>query len=63
MKKAISILVFAFSIHTVSAHVTVTQHTHDSLVSELSWIVIPSIILIALIWKFGRKNYLKTTKR
>ncbi len=63
MKKALLILALTLSIQTINAHPSTAHHTHDSLIQEWVWILIPCIILFALIWKFGRKNYFDTNKR
>lgn len=63
MKKVISLFILLLSIQTINAHVISSQHTHDSLVGEWAWIIIPCIALGALMWKLGAKNYFKTHKK
>ena len=56
MKKVISLLVLVLSIQTMNAHVITSQHTHDSLVGEWAWILIPCIILSVLILTMVKKS-------
>ena len=58
MKKITSIIALVLNVQFISAHPTTNQHVHEALINEWAWIVIPSIVLLALIWKLGRKYFL-----
>ena len=62
MKKALLILVLTISIQTINAHPNTTAHAHETLLQEWSWILIPAIAAIGLIWKFSKKSYSSSKK-
>jgi hypothetical protein len=63
MKKVLSLLMLLLSLQTINAHAITSHHTHDSLVGEWAWILLPCIALGLLMWKLGAKNYFKTLKK
>ena len=63
MKKVISLLILLLSIQTINAHATATQHSHDSIIDEWAWILIPCIALFILTWKLGGKKYFASLKK
>lgn len=63
MKKVLSLLILLLSLQTINAHGLSSQHTHESLLGEWAWILIPCIVLFALTWKLGAKNYFKADKK
>ena len=63
MKKVMSLLMLIVSIHTMNAHATTSHHIHDTFVGEWAWIIVPCVVLGALMWKLGAKNYFKTHKK
>lgn len=48
MKKAFSILVLVLSTQIINAHPSIENHSHDSLLGELAWIILPLITIVAL---------------
>ncbi len=48
MKKAFSILVLLLSAQLINAHPGTEGHSHDSLLGELAWILLPLITIVAL---------------
>lgn len=63
MKKVLSLLMLLLSLHRMNAHAITSQHTHDSLIAEWAWILLPCIVLCVMTWKLGVKNYFKTDKK
>ena len=57
MKKALLILVLTISIQTINAHPNAAAHAHETLLQEWSWILIPALIVIGLIYKISKRNY------
>lgn len=62
MKKALLILLLTFNFQSITAHPGVSQHSHDSFISEWAWVLIPCVILFALIWKFGKNRFSASKK-
>ncbi|WP_299529535.1 hypothetical protein [Ulvibacterium sp.] len=56
MKKAFSILVLALSAQIINAHPSVENHSHDSILGQLAWIILPLIAIIALGSFYYRKQ-------
>lgn len=61
MKRALLILAITFGIQIANAHPG-GGHTHESLLHEWSWILIPAVVVCGLIYKFSKKNYSSTKK-
>ena len=57
MRKAVLLAVLVLSMQTINAHITSSEHAHESFIHEWAWLLIPAIVAGALIWKFG-KNFL-----
>lgn len=62
MKKVLSLLILLLSIQTINAHVSTSEHTHESLLGEWAWILLPCIALCVLALKLRGKYDLKAIK-
>lgn len=62
MKKVLSILILVLSIQSINAHVSSSHHTHDSILGEWAWILLPCIALCVLAWKLRGKYDFKALK-
>ena len=62
MKKVLFLLMLLTSIQSINAHASTSHHTHDSLLGEWAWILLPCIALCALAWKIKTKHDLKNAK-
>lgn len=61
MKKSLLILAITFGTQVVNAHPGGT-HTHESLLHEWSWMLIPALAVIGLIYNVSKKSY-KSSKK
>jgi len=56
MKKSLLILAITFGAQVVNAHPGGT-HTHESLLNEWSWLLIPALAVIGLVYYVNKKSY------
>lgn len=56
MKNAFSILVLVLSTQLINAHPGIENHSHDSVLGELAWILLPLITIVALGSFYYRKQ-------
>ena len=57
MKKALLILIPVITSQVLHAHPGLDSHTHDSLVGEWGWLLIPIGILLAIGWYFIKGKF------
>jgi hypothetical protein len=60
MKKAFLILFLTIGTQIMQAHPDVEHHTHDSLIGEWAWLMVPLVGLIVLGWNLTVKGAKKS---
>lgn len=54
MKKVFSIFFLMMGSQILLAHPGVEHHSHDSLIGEWAWLILPLIAMVGIVWKFSQ---------